>query len=47
MQALLKIKAITEGEGAIGAMARGLGSLKQGAERASGGLKGLLTSAGG
>jgi hypothetical protein len=47
MQALLKIKAITEGDGAIAAMARGLGSLKQGAERASGGLKGLLTSAGG
>ena len=47
MQALLKIKATTEGEGAITSMARGLGGLKQGAERASGGLKGLLTSAGG
>ena len=47
MQALLKIKATTEGEGAIASMARGLGGLKAGADKASGGLKGMLTSAGG
>lgn len=47
MQALLKIKAITEGDGAIASMARGLGGLKGAADKAQGGLKGLLSSAGG
>ncbi|MEI6032467.1 MAG: phage tail tape measure protein, partial [Synechococcaceae cyanobacterium ELA739] len=47
MEALLKIKAVTEGEGGVMALARGMGSLKEGAEKASTGLKGALSSVGG
>jgi hypothetical protein len=47
MEALLRIKAITEGEGGVAALARGMGNLKSSAEKASSGLKGALSSVGG
>ena len=47
MEALLKIKASVDGEGAVTALAKGMGGLKKGAEDASSGLGGMLKSAGG
>ena len=47
MEALLKIKASVTGEEGLTSMAKSLGGLKKGAENASGGLKSMLTSAGG
>ncbi|MEI8251265.1 MAG: hypothetical protein WCF98_08875 [Synechococcus sp. ELA057] len=47
MDALLKIKAQVDGEGAIAGLAKGLGGLKDKAESASNGLGGMLASAGG
>ena len=47
MEALLKIKAMVTGEEGLTSMAKSLGGLKKGAENASGGLKSMLTSAGG
>ena len=47
MEALLKIKASVDGEGAVTALAKGIGGLKKGAEDASSGLGGMLKSAGG
>ena len=47
MEALLKITAKVDGEGAVTSLAKGLGGLKKGAESASGGLVGMLKSAGG
>jgi len=46
MDALLKIKAVTEGEGGVTALARSFTGLQAGAERASGGLRSMLNSAG-
>jgi hypothetical protein len=47
MEALLKIKASVDGEGAVTALAKGMGGLKKGAQDASSGLGGMLKSAGG
>ena len=47
MEALLKVKASVTGEEGLTSMAKSLGGLKKGAENASGGLKSMLTSAGG
>ena len=47
MQALLKIKADVEGEGAVNALGRAIGGLSGTAGKVSGGLKGLAGAAGG
>lgn len=47
MDALLKIKANVQGEGAVQGLAKNLGSLQDKAGRVQGGLKGLASSAGG
>ena len=47
MQALLKIKADVEGEGAVNALGRAIGGLSSTAGKVSGGLKGLAGAAGG
>lgn len=47
MEALLKIKADVTGEGQIAALGRSLGGLQSTAAKATGGLKGMLASAGG
>lgn len=47
MEALLKIKASVDGEGAVTSLAKGIGGLKKGADDASSGLGGMLKSAGG
>lgn len=47
MEALLKVTAKVTGEDGLTSMAKSLGGLKKGAENASGGLKNMLTSAGG
>ena len=46
MEALLKIKASVDGEGAVTALAIGIAGLKKGADDASSGLRAFLKSAG-
>lgn len=47
MEALLKIRANVEGEGAIGKLSQSLGSLSTTAGKVTGGMKGMLAAAGG